>query len=711
MLTAALREMDTRPLHYHYYSFMNQEDHDYSNHRIEDMKNKIDMVPFYMIAGLRTAQLAAAVYRNPAIAAALGKGMRFIDPEAKGDNNVPLDEENTEEIQRKRRQKGIAEKPEAKSTKIGSSAVRLLWAKGKGLFQQGRKFVPPETLFSTFFVWKKNGLMRVIMDCRWTNVLLKSSEAKFSFFQFEALRQVIDNLSAHPKWYAVNMDLRHWFHQIPLPDRYKKRLGYRMIDQRELNFFLFPRACPMGWTMSPLIGQCCTWALVLVTPNNSRNHDRKFDLPAGDVLAKNTTPFTWIPLNQGGGIFVLLDNILVATPSETVAHAWIERIVENCNTFHAVLNCKANKDAPANASEPSPLNDIEALKSECLFELTPNNNCSFNFTGVDWFHGSRIVKSNKPGDGLEVPDVRDPKAENFRLNYDPESGTWTGEHRELASVLGRLMWHRRVHDIRFYDRESESKAIRSAFAKVTPPTGKRWQDSVTLTKEETAGICSAWKLRARQTPTQAEPLTEELERVLWVVGDAATNEKTGLPPQIAVVAIDPETAQLCKPIIVDCFPSDWEIALGELLVILTAVRKYSSSYQLIVLATDSMTAKHWVENRNAHNEQALVILAEIEALLRQNKCRLYLVYVNTLDNAADLPSRIAASEARVEERHLTATCSLLRSAAFEAKGMWSKSGGLVGGSTYNIRPRCTETEEAVNDGKTSQRKTKCYVAP
>ena len=72
-----------------------------------------------------------------------------------------------------------------------------------------------------FFVEKSNNLLRVITDARWTNALFDRSELRFSMFAFHILRQVIDNSSYSGKpWYTVNLDLRLWFHQIPLPKRY-----------------------------------------------------------------------------------------------------------------------------------------------------------------------------------------------------------------------------------------------------------------------------------------------------------------------------------------------------------------------------------------------------------------------------------------------------------------------------------------------------------
>lgn len=681
---SAIREMERQPLHYAFYVGAGGV-YDWSNRVIKDLRNKLDMVPHFLIAKLLVPELHDKVKKSFWCRGALQRPLSYADERCAA---MPAEETDPAVLERKRRKKGLLDRPEPKTTSIVSNAIRHIWDSGRGLFHTDNGAIgKPECYFGAFFISKPNGLLRVIMDCRWTNILVKSSEAKFQFFQFEALRQVIDNLSLHRRWYAVNLDLRHWFHQIRLPDRYKKRLGFRMMDQHETNFFLFPRVCPMGWTMSPIIGQCCTWALLMVTKNNEQHDKEKFDLPHPLELSKHTSPFTWIPLARGGGIFVLLDNVLIVTPEKEVAENWLQHIVDNANEFHAVIKCESNAKIATDAPAPSPLNDINALRKECLFELTPNNNQHFTFTGVEWYHSSHLVRLKHPGDDLDVPNIREA---GKKPNYDPETKLWSGTHTELSRVVGRLGWHRRVHDIRFYDREDESMAIRSAYASICPPPGFGWGDELTLSPEVTAGVCSAWKFRKSQAPAPAEPLCAEFVKTVWVVGDAATNEQEvdgeKLNPQYAVISINPETKTPFGEIVVKDFPKDFEIALGELLVILESVEMHSEEYDLIVLATDSMTAKYWVENRNAHNLIALTIIGHIEELLRKNKCRLYLTYVNTLSNAADLSSRRKKENAEILPALLKETLVVLTNAAVEAKGMWSLNGGIIGGVS-EIRQR------------------------
>jgi hypothetical protein len=506
MLQSMLRDMESRPLHYTFY--VTSENYDYSHCRIDNLNDKVDLVNHYLISKLGTRGLAERVYKSR-WCKPLKKGMEFVDPAS---DKMPEAETNPAILDQKRKQRGIENKPEAKSTPITSAAVRRLWDKGKGLFHIWNRGATPECFFSAFFVWKQNGLLRVIMDCRWTNIQVKTSEAKFSIFSFEALRQVIDNLSIHKKWYAVNFDLRHWFHQIPLPNRYKPKLGFRMMDQHEKNFFLYSRVCPLA--------QCCSWALILTTPNNEQHNPKEFDLPHPDILAKGDLPFPWIPLTKGGGIFLILDNMLVLTPDQLIAENWFNRIIDNCDHFHAVLKSSKNKDLPIDAPEPKVLNDKEALRAECFFEMNAGSDTHFTFAGVDWWHACHRIVLRNPGDTDDVPNVR--KDRNDK-NYNEETGTWTGTFREAAKISGLLQYHRRVHGIRYYEHVEESKALRALFSLGHPPDGMRWSDTTTIPADVAKGLCAAWKRRKDQEPAAARPLVTKLERSIWVVGDAATN--------------------------------------------------------------------------------------------------------------------------------------------------------------------------------------------
>ena len=98
---------------------------------------------------------------------------------------------------------------------------------------------------------------------------------------------------------------------------------------------------------------------------------------------------------------------------------------------------------------------------------------------------------------------------------------------------------------------------------------------------------------------------------------------------------------------------------------------------MIVLATDNLSCKYWIEKGQARSEDIQKLLREIHHLLESASCRLYLTYVNTDDNFADEISRNKlVDETKLEKNH-----KLLTRAFVEAStSMWTISGGVVGGN-------------------------------
>src|SRR3989338_8772564 len=209
---------------------------------------------------------------------------------------------------------------------------------GNGIPQGQRS---PTSEAGAFFVAKSNKLFRPITDGRPAHLPFQQNYGTFNFFTLDVLKSVIGNLqNSNKKWYAVNLDLRHWFHQIPLPSQYWNYLGthlpfYNKKAKEYQNYWLFPRALPMGWLLAPYIAQCLTWSLVLSSATGVFPAEN-FGVPRRGLGGFESPP-AWIPLIGGGGIFVLLDNILIVTPNKDLAEKWFEKMVGDCAAFNVVL--------------------------------------------------------------------------------------------------------------------------------------------------------------------------------------------------------------------------------------------------------------------------------------------------------------------------------------------------------------------------------------
>jgi hypothetical protein len=96
--------------------------------------------------------------------------------------------------------------------------------------------------------WKFH--QRIILDARVANAQLKN-KAKMEVFTLEALLQRVGNLMQTEKKssqvFAFQADLRHWFHQIPLPRRYRQYMRMDLGGERCVHY---ARTWPMGFMMS-----------------------------------------------------------------------------------------------------------------------------------------------------------------------------------------------------------------------------------------------------------------------------------------------------------------------------------------------------------------------------------------------------------------------------------------------------------------------------
>jgi hypothetical protein len=589
-----------------------------------------------------------------------------------------------------------------------SAAFRILWTESK-LFRSAEQLPDYvrlqtsqlrkeffEALVSGFFVDKSDGSLRVILDGRWANALFDRDYGRFSMFAFATLRQVIDNMchrgrdGRRKRFYALNLDLRHWFHQLPLALRYQLCMGVPLNNL----FHLLPNAHPMGWLMSPFIGQNCTWSLVLHNANGNFGHGVDYNF----LKKHQRGPPSWLPLKGGGGIFVILDNILVVSPNKEIVEGWMENIVNNCIEFGAKLKLK---DDP----KPEEASSLKCIRKECFYELKPrgrnetfdpNTETHFNFHGVNWYYDRHLIEVGDTDDTDYCFPSPAPIVREERTIY------WQGTRRKMSRILGVLNWHRQVHGIRYSDprHRKSSAAIRAIYSNLTPDRqeAERWEDSFIIEEKEIYdGLLEAWNLRKSQTPALASPLASEPpadDHIFYGAADAATNEQEGRKksPRIAAIWFRNGTQTGSVEEVVEKPFEDPEshIAYGELEGALLLIRTIYAHIDpnirggLIILATDSQVAKHWLDTRDSRCDAALKILGQIEEELRSRNFRLYTVYIHTSLNLSDVPSRLGKDgylKENVEKnaKRREATQAILHLAKMEALGSFFQDGGVIGG--------------------------------
>ena len=111
-------------------------------------------------------------------------------------------------------------------------------------------FDDPHALMPLFCVPKKNGTLRLILDCRWLNALGAAPPPMHLPTIHGVLEYVLQN-----NW-AAQVDNSSWFYQFRLAAAVSRYFGARIAGHRgkTLTDVVF-RKMPMGWTWAPAFGQ------------------------------------------------------------------------------------------------------------------------------------------------------------------------------------------------------------------------------------------------------------------------------------------------------------------------------------------------------------------------------------------------------------------------------------------------------------------------
>src|SRR3989338_3196161 len=279
-------------------------------------------------------------------------------------------------------------------------------------------------------------LLRLIADARRGNTKLLNN-LSYNIFTLDSLFQTVSNTfrkterSPKKKWFCINADLRHWFHQIELPEHLRNLFQFRFKS----GVVYRPRLLPMGWFLSPPIAQVVTWTLAL-----SKKKDGKVPGIARVEQLKQMPP--WLPFDKdAGGIFVLQDNIFIITDNEKLANDWSAHLTERA----AFFNAEFKGDGPV------------------VHEISAENNKSVEFNGIDFFYNKWRTAH------------RQDRSEEF-IGRGPFAFT----HRRISRLLGEILWDMRVRRIAGID----NVKLMKLFSKNSPPSPDDWDNISTRFSQE-----------------------------------------------------------------------------------------------------------------------------------------------------------------------------------------------------------------------------------
>jgi hypothetical protein len=476
---------------------------------------------------------------------------------------------------------------------------------------------------------------RIIVDAREANKHVNPTGEGFELFSVEDVINVISRTrelavsSLRKSFFAVNVDIRHQFHQIPLPERSRNDFIFWLPNGENGYEWYRCVSTPMGHRASPLVGQSLTWALLLARPREER-YAVDLDLPddfndAAACRAKETMP-SWLPLKSGGGIFVLLDNILILTPLAKTADAWSARIKHQSEKYSAALKQEAENWDPQNGRPR-------------IFELREGNGQSFEFLGVKWSFSYRLIEAD---------------ASEKMPGLSADEAAWSGTHRVMAAVLGTLLWFIRVTMRNPLD--EHFRHLRTIYAHIAPNDAS-WDTHLSTATVPDGDRClvslkTLW--RERRECRHALYETISLSRVIEMgVSDACASEGLRqcayiLFSQHASLATRvPDFSRNARSWIRACraWPHHRETtALDELEALTFMIENITRapSTSTIVAGIDSKTALAWARKGYSRCADALPLIERLYAALQagsQGRRRLILVWIASQDNAADEPSR------------------------------------------------------------------------
>ena len=591
----------------------------------------------------------------------------------------------TEELARER----LARRGGPQSERLNATAlpVARLLRDETGLFERAAHRQQSGTDYANLFFVDKHSASgvksRVIVDARRANSRVDKAPYGFDLFPLDTLINVVSEMAhlrdreGRPRpIYFASADSRHHFHQIPLNDPVKRQQFYLWGGGQE---YFLPRSFIMGWTLAPITGHCVTWAMLLSSesPEKELHLGQRSGLLPEDIAAlPRDKPPAWLPLRGGGGIFVILDNIFVVTPEEAVRNYWAERIVACSNKFNLRLKDSADKDdtrlrtcgdKPNDRPQRSIRHEDTHYGAVEVGTLHADSERFVSFMGIEFSGRGRRVRLE--GEPAEIPGELCPKAK-----------TWSGTRRELWSLLGILLWWRRVNGLDGFEHDADLAVTRRLYVECAPSPDERrnaWGDRVHLDRADSEVLERLWTERTADRSFRPYRRIAAAHRPWFGACDASLEggkRGLGIVSFGAICAGAPQVAPEPRAVITAAHRHD-VIALGELEALRWTVEyavRESPESTLLVIASDNTNAIRWTERRYARRTEGNEELRRLYRALGER--RLVLVYVPSLGNVADNASR---GDARADAARVQATWAALER-AYRTSGLdgrWSRGLG------------------------------------
>jgi hypothetical protein len=255
----------------------------------------------------------------------------------------------------------------------------------------------------------------------------------------DLLKECSDLVNDRGKPWMYTSDIRHYFHQFEACPEAQRWFAIRT----ETRWWKW-RTMPMGWSFSPRIAQCCSWAILL--------HRERDEDPLCAEYEDSENPPRFVPLVRNGQrvglLSILYDNIFVIACDKSLVKEWGDRWERNAELFgitlkHTTLHGSAD-------THDADYQDIEHLGLAFGTERTRTTPSGWRFL---WRH-----------------------AKEKKERWKPLLSTVRGvmEALDVARCVGVILWHATIHLIPLC-MEAKTIHLLRRTARQVAQSGGRWR--------------------------------------------------------------------------------------------------------------------------------------------------------------------------------------------------------------------------------------------
>ena len=478
-----------------------------------------------------------------------------------------------------------------------------------------------------FAVEKTEDVARAIWNGRSLGKKCKAPPPVFLPYLPDVLKKIGELSELFPEGISLySQDWRHFFHSIPVSLRLSRFFGVSIGGE----FFRW-RTLPMGTTMSCHAAQSVALGLLL----HQEEGEDLFDIPEG--LEKLPT---YITLRGGGFLCVYYDNCLVAGPPGVVQRV-TDVIRRNCKTFDAAIKPGSDQLKTAQDLVTSPMNFLGA---DLFFERSREDGYVFC-----WKQSAEKVEKWREDRLCHDPKNDDPS---------PWGKSWT--RRELASLIGRILWRRSLY---YHPRTGTAPIIQllRRVAKRGENYGWDTRDLV-LTQEEKQLCLEAWAevlLNPRHKFTDAPRPTTHI-----ILATDSCDHGYGYVLYDHNGRIIEEEGYLWKDLITktDTGSVDWgkrHIYLKELKCAIDTITKMAERFpgSQFECGQDNSAAAAAIKNMFSGCHEACLWLDALHETLEKYRCSVNVWGLRSEDNSSDPASRRCYPKGpRCASEELARTC-------------------------------------------------------